>query len=136
VERGFSVERTFLKKGEDGVLKPIAGQVTVGEDIFSSVTVKPQSNSYTQYILIEDPLPSGFEAVDKDDFRGVSGVEVKDDRVALFVTRLDEKGITIVHRIRPERPGRFNVRSASAELMYYPSVRGYSDSMKVEVTQN
>lgn len=106
---------------------PIGGHVTPGEEIDVQIVVTcPRS---MRYLFIEDPRAAGFEV----DARGTSGnvghLEVRDERVALFVSTLNDGRAEVHYRMRAEMTGRIGVPPAIAMGMYAPWVRGNSAPM-------
>ncbi|MEW6228312.1 MAG: VanW family protein [Bacillota bacterium] len=114
--------------------EPVTGAVRPGEEIFVRIAIKAE-RPYT-YMIIEDPLPSGFEAVDEPfdayswDF-WYGRKEVRDEKVAFFSGYLKEGENEIVYPIRAERPGRYRIMPARAWGMYSPDVFGESASSEI-----
>lgn len=103
------------------------------------------------YVIIEDHLPAGFEALSErinpliwtpwDVFRpvpfwreyGYNNKEVRDDRVSFFVTWLGAGQHEFTYRMRATRPGQFSALPAEAYPMYRPEIWGRSASDQVTV---
>ena len=94
-------------------------------------------NNY-EYLVFEDYKPAGCEAVDQ-----LSGPvwgqiysqrELRDEKVAFFVTNLAQGKHEITYRLRAEAPGDFHVLPHQAHAMYVPEIRANSDEdrMKIE----
>ena len=93
-------------------------------------------NDY-EYILFEDMKPAGFEPVDvrsgytNNEMRAY--VEFRDNRVAMFVTRLARGKHSLSYRMRAETPGKFSALPTKAMAMYAPELKGNSDEIKLIV---
>ncbi len=128
------------------------GTVESGDLILVKTHVEIDENNL-QYLILEDMLPSGFEAVkDENNFQiegennnhfyGGFGFrpmnwfyadkEYHDDKVSFFVTN-STKSMNFSYIIRAEIPGDFKVSPARCYLMYYPEVIGRSASTEIKV---
>ncbi|RME47767.1 MAG: alpha-2-macroglobulin, partial [Chloroflexi bacterium] len=144
----FKVDpRTFQPTGE------IAESAKVGDVVQVKLTIIAPTDLY--YLLVEDPLPAGFEAIDTSlrtasaaaqgpQFQEVvpEGKEVPwwrrfwwsywtqsqllDQKVALFATFLRRGTYEYTYLMRASVAGDFNVPPAHAEEMYFPEVFGRS----------
>jgi len=109
------------------------------------VEVEVEASDDQEQFMLEDPFPSGFEwtqALDSaqvgewgTSWRGspYDGREVKDDRVALFASRLRAGRHVWRHVLRAEAPGRLHVLPAAAQLAYFPDIRASSQEGRLEV---
>ena len=100
------------------------------------------------YLVLEDPLPAGCEALDKSlkttssEVRGpqldkpeqrmpfwwfFTESELRDEKVALFAAYLSRGTYEYTYLIRASVPGRFLTMPANAYEMYFPEVFGRSD---------
>jgi uncharacterized protein YfaS (alpha-2-macroglobulin family) len=97
------------------------------------------------YLMIEDPMPSGFEAV-RDPrvatpWRGGRWIwnywwcnrEFRDEKVAIAVTRLDAGERVVSYRMRAETPGQFRVLPTRIWNMYEPGEGANSAGDSFEV---
>jgi len=128
-----------------------ASQVPAGEVIKVTLTVvAPQSR---HYIVVDDPLPAGMEAVnatfattsaatarleeggpsENDWWFGFTHVEKQDDRVLLFADWLPEGTHTYTYLMRATTPGTFTLPPTRAEEMYRPEVYGRTMGAKIRV---
>lgn len=146
-DAGFSVQRSYslLEPQQSGaewiyIKKPVPDALRPGDELLVTVRVKG-ARTY-EFVMVEDFLPSGFEAVRDtrgyvipgDSFRGFnynepswgSRVEFRDNRVGFFRTYWWNETETLQYIIRAELPGRVSAMPAAAQLMYYPEVRGNS----------
>lgn len=101
------------------------------------------------YVLVEDPLPAGFEGVNErlnprmygDPFFwectwqcwGYNQKNVRDDRVEFFITQLMPGAHTLTYLMRATTPGEFGVAPAQAYPMYNDAIWGRSASQRVRV---
>lgn len=135
LDNGLRVSRDYYRKvqGSD-TYEPITGPVRQGDEITVRITVR--TDTPRTYIMIEDPLPSGFEVVDTPvdiyswDF-WYGRKEVRDEKVAIFSAYLKEGENEIVYSIRAERPGEYRVMPAKSWGMYAPDVYGTSESHRI-----
>lgn len=127
----------------------------VGDVIRVKLTVVAPTDLY--YVVVEDPLPAGCEAVDTTlnttsvvgEQPGVRNLtaeeedawyrwygwgwwwfshsEIRDEKVALFATYLPRGTYEYSYIMRASVPGTYNVIPATASQMYFPEVFGRSD---------
>jgi uncharacterized protein YfaS (alpha-2-macroglobulin family) len=136
---------------------------TIPNGALVRVELRVTTTTPREYVLIEDPLPSGFE-VQEDDLVGdrawpeadesaqwnawqekygrlyPTRTEVRDDRVALFASSLwdikkEGKPRSWVYRyiLRPEQTGTRTALPTRAELMYRPDINGRGTQNSLEV---
>jgi len=129
--------------------KPVT-EVRAGDLVEVRLTVQVSDESW--YVLIEDPLPGGFAALndrlgttsyvarpswEPEEFgwerNGYNRKEVHDDRVAFFVTRLDRGTTSYTYLMRATTAGTFHSLPAQVSLMYVPGAWGRSASDEVTV---
>ncbi|MCD6291660.1 MAG: Ig-like domain-containing protein [Anaerolineae bacterium] len=154
-DRGVIVARRYVL--EDAPERPIT-QAKVGDIIRVELTIIAPSDLH--YLVVEDPLPAGAEAIDTS-LRTVSktykGAELKtapageeepwwsrwlpehtelrDEKVALFATWLPKGTYQYTYQIRASLPGRFLVLPATAYEMYFPEVWGRSSGGVFTIVQ-
>jgi uncharacterized protein YfaS (alpha-2-macroglobulin family) len=156
-DNGFRIQRRYSvlrdKKWVESTVIPNGELVRVELQITTA--------QKREYVLIEDPLPSGFEVREEDTNRAWPGdsddepstsrhapwirlqptrLEVRDDRVAIFVSSLwswtfHKAPYTYVYRyiLRPEQTGTRTALPTRAELMYRPDINGRSTQNVLEV---
>lgn len=111
------------------------GEVTSGDLIEIELTVESK-NDY-EYILLEDLKAAGFEPVEvRSGYNGNelnAYMELRDDRVSLFVRRLARGEHSVSYRMRAETPGKFSALPTTAYAMYAPELKGTSAELKVTV---
>jgi alpha-2-macroglobulin len=151
VDRGIVVARQYtLLDDPEGVTT----EAEVGDVIRVKLTVIAPTNLH--YVLVEDPLPAGCEAVDvtlrttsvvgmrptiervspEEEMRRnrwygwgwwwFSHAEMRDEKVTLFSTYLPRGTYEYSYIIRASVPGAYNVIPATAAQMYFPEVFGRS----------
>lgn len=155
LDRGVSVMRQYFKV-DQATLKPTAQEITsanVGDYVQVKITVIAPINLH--YLLVEDPLPSGFEAVDtslKTTSAGATApefekdisdctacseyyhpywyywtnTELRDDKVALFADYLSQGTYQYSYLMRASVIGDYTVLPTTASQMYEPDVFGRS----------
>lgn len=112
------------------------GALLQSGDLVEIELVIESKNDY-EYILLEDMKPAGFEPVEirsgyTDNAMGAY-VEFRDNRVALFNSRLARGKHSISYRMRAEIPGRFSALPTKISAMYAPELKGNSDEIKLHV---
>jgi hypothetical protein len=154
LERGIAVARQYI--GVDPLtLEPTGVPVTearIGDVVQVKLTIIAPNDLH--YLVVEDPLPGGFEAVDTSLLTTSSvaqGPEVKkkesrtqwwkywtravirDEKVALFSTYLRRGTYEYTYLMRATAPGIFQARPTVAYQMYFPEVFGRSAGESFEV---
>ncbi len=154
----FNIKRNYylLKPENQGdkiiyIKQKINGEIKSGDIILVKTHVETGDDGL-QYFILEDMLPSGFEAIKDESRYEIKGEnsqsnnyigmrpwiwfyadkEYHDDRVSFFVTNVNEE-MDFSYIIRAELPGDFNVSPAQGYLMYYPEVSGSSSPYIIKV---
>lgn len=132
---GFNVTREYLDPASD---KPLAS-FKLGDMVRVKLTVDAPRESW--YMMVTDPLPAGFEAINYT--LNTSGVEptgksgyrfywsrpdLRDDRAVFFTTYLWKGKHIYTYLIRATSSGTFRALPAEAVPMYEPDVFGRSGS--------
>ena len=165
IERGFSLQKSWRKVDVGSLGSALAAPFEASEQppAFSGgdlvlVDVVVAAPSLRHFVVIEDPLPAGFEAVDASlattssaldvDARtdpeaepeAVSGFrsswfrrELRDDRVLFFVDRMPVGLYRYRYLARATALGRFVVPPTRAAEMYQPEVFGRSAASAVTI---
>jgi uncharacterized protein YfaS (alpha-2-macroglobulin family) len=94
-------------------------------------------NDY-DYVLFEDVKPAGCEPVELRSGTHAGGglcsnMELRDQKVAFFLSGLPQGTRTLTYRLRAEAPGRFRVLPTNGYAMYAPDVRTLSDGMRLDI---
>ncbi len=131
---------------------PTIDEATVGEVVRVKITLVAPHDLH--YLVVEDPLPAGFEAVDRslktttvvseepsmeredrqygwDDYGWgwwwFTHSEVRDEKVALFADYVPRGTYEYTYLIRASVPGSFLTMPTVAYEMYFPEVWGRSN---------
>ena len=164
LDRGIIVARQYTRVDADADADnpdAIVDGAEVGDVIRVKLTVIAPTDLY--YVVVEDPLPAGCEAVDvtlnttsvvgeRPEVRNLtaededywyrrygwgwwwfSHSEIRDEKVALFASYLPRGVYEYSYLMRASVPGEFNVIPATAYEMYFPEVFGRSDGGKFVV---
>jgi uncharacterized protein YfaS (alpha-2-macroglobulin family) len=133
----------------------------VGDVLQVKLSIVAPNDLY--YVVVEDPLPAGAEAVDTslktttqigqapklgrvnpdDPFGGYDGwgwwwfshTEMRDEKVVLFATYLPKGSYEYTYMIRPGLAGTFKVIPSVGSEMYFPEVFGRSDGMVFQINK-
>jgi len=148
---GISIE----KKVESFKSSSIIGD-TYGIGSRYMVTLKVKTDQDRHFVVVDDPLPAGFEVVDlslatesreearqfsqeknKNDYDrwwgGFDHWENYDDRVLLFADYLTRGEHTYSYLIQATTPGEFFMPAAKVEEMYTPEVFGRTEQKNISI---
>jgi hypothetical protein len=112
--------------------------VVASGDLLEIELVIESKNDY-EYILFEDMKAAGVEPVAVQS--GYNGnelgayVELRDNRVALFVRNLARGRHSVSYRMRAEIPGQFSALPTKISAMYAPELRGNSAEHKLRIEE-
>jgi uncharacterized protein YfaS (alpha-2-macroglobulin family) len=150
-DNGIGIARAYEPLEEPD--KPhLQGVFAVGELV--RVRLRITVPERRAYVVIDDPIPAGFEVVNtefttenpilegalnssysehawRDPF---DYTERRDDRVVVFATELEPGVYEHCYLLRGVAPGRFSMPSARAEEMYAPDCSGSTEMSQVTVT--
>ncbi|HLK65562.1 MAG TPA: MG2 domain-containing protein [Bryobacteraceae bacterium] len=131
------------KKGEKIVYDtvPLTGPAAPGDIIAVRLTV---TGSGWNYVLTEDPIPSGTEFIERDNVYELrdrpvwwgynfTRRELHDDRMALFNTRLDQGQSQYFYLLKVVNSGVFHVSPARVGPMYQPGIFATTERRQLEV---
>jgi uncharacterized protein YfaS (alpha-2-macroglobulin family) len=105
-------------------------------DLIEIELIVESKNDY-EYILLEDMKAAGCEPVSVQS--GYNGnelgayMELRDNRVALFVRQLARGEHSVSYRMRAEIPGQFSALPTKASAMYAPELKGNSNELKLRI---
>jgi alpha-2-macroglobulin len=164
LERGFFVQKTLRAVAREKLSEALKQVPEVGQERFAAsdlvltdlVVIAPSDR---HYVVLDDPLPAGFEAVDTQlrttgadldisgsyaddaDPKADSGFqyswyrqELRDDRALFFIDHMPAGIYHYRYLARATALGRFVVPPTRAEEMYQPEVFGRTAARVVEVT--
>ena len=159
LDRGISIVREYMPiatTDEDDVAE--IRSISASEMIEVRLTITAPNDLY--YLVVEDPIPAGCEAVDTslattsilqpepgldrvDDhwpwgwwWRWFSRSEFRDEKVVLFADFLSAGTYTYTYTLRALTPGLFHVLPAHASEFYFPEVFGRSDGRTLEILED
>jgi uncharacterized protein YfaS (alpha-2-macroglobulin family) len=147
-DNGFGITRSYATLDGTGNWRAIDGPVPNGQPV--RVELRVTTKRDREYVLIEDPLPSGFEAREVEDDAvnkdlpaqwsrlPLTRRETRDDRIALFCSYMGGKEespgqYVIRYVLRPEQTGTRTALPARVEMMYRPDVNGRSAENPIAV---
>jgi len=153
LNRGLTVARQYTIisdtcGGTDQSACPPVTEVQAGQDVRVKVTLIAPNDLY--YVVLEDPLPAGAEAVDtslqttsvvgeapqlnsRDPFYygwgwwWFSNSDLRDEKVVLFADYLPKGTYEYVYTIHASLPGIYQVIPTYASEFYFPEVFGRGD---------
>ena len=132
-DRGQVVQQ----RTEKYVRTPLVNFAEIESGYLVEVELTVESKNDYEYIQLEDMKAAGFESVDvRSGYHGNelgAYVELRDQRVTLFVRQLPRGRHSISYRLRAEIPGQFSALPAVASAMYAPELRANSDEIKLRV---
>jgi uncharacterized protein YfaS (alpha-2-macroglobulin family) len=157
-DRGFVVQRRYtLADCEEADRRdcPEIREVKLGDTIRVDLTVITPHDRY--YVVVEDPLPAGGEAVDtglattsllamdpqvrRQDspfwwwWRWYTRAELRDEKVVLFTDYLPAGTYEYSYTFRATLPGDYHVIPTVANEFYFPEVFGRSDGRMLTIGQ-
>jgi alpha-2-macroglobulin len=107
-----------------------------GDEVEARLAI--EAPSAYDHLVFEDPKPAGFEPVDL-----VSGsrygdglcsnMELRDARVAFFITHLAQGRQVIRYVLRAETPGEYHALPARGYAMYAPGIAALANEWRVRV---
>ncbi|MBN1955750.1 MAG: Ig-like domain-containing protein [Anaerolineae bacterium] len=162
LERGIIVQRQYVATGcADGEICEQVDSIAVGDTVQVRLTIIAPHDLY--YVVVEDPLPAGAEAVDTslattslleqdpslyretgEEFwrpfywwwwRWYSRSEMRDEKVVLFADYLPAGTYTYQYTFRATHPGEYHVIPTTASEFYFPEVYGRADGRLFTVTE-
>ena len=132
--KGVVYDKVPMRDGES---------IASGDRIEVVITVETK-NDY-EYLLFEDLKPAGLEAVslnsgsieavDQEGNDAYVYQELRDRKVAMFASKLEQGTWTIRYQLRAETPGAFHALPVLGEAMYVPEIRANGDESHVTVTE-
>jgi uncharacterized protein YfaS (alpha-2-macroglobulin family) len=162
VNRGIIVYRQYRHADcTAGIKCPEAAKARVGDVIQVKLTIVAPHDLY--YVVVEDPLPAGAEAIDVSLattslldqhpalrrqaensrwsewyywwWHWYSRTEMRDDKVVLFADYLSAGTYEYTYTFRATLPGQYQVIPTVASEFYFPEVFGRSDGRLFTITE-
>lgn len=123
--------------------QPFDGRMSPGDVLSVRITVAGSAD--WRYLVIEDPLPAGVEAVQdttaypmerEDRWRWWWGsqTEYRDTKTVFFQERFDDGRVEFVYLVKAISSGEFRAVPAQVAPMYVPNVGASSEPQTVTVT--
>jgi len=114
------------EKAEPDIRELVAGQK-------ARVELALSAREPLAYLVVEDPLPAGFEVLPGSAQGAFDRFEQRDDRAVFFLSSVKEGTAKVSYVIRAIHPGDYRARPTFAAPMYEPEIwaRGASASFKV-----
>lgn len=154
-EHGIGVERLYLdadlppvegaelpvKPGHE-ILRPAArpkveaksrDTAASGERVLVRVTVTAPRD--LRFVMVEDPLPAGFEVLDETASGPFDWQERRDDRQVFFLSDVKTGTTVLSYVLQAVHPGRFTALPTRASAMYLPEVHGQGAGHVFTVTR-
>jgi hypothetical protein len=144
-DQGLAVKRSYRKVSGDKNSTDFA----IGDLVEVELTVTAKDEAW--YVLLEDPLPAGFEALNErlntvayngtsEPFYwyswGYNRKNIYDDHVTFFMTQLWPGERSYTYLMRATTAGEFSVPPAEIYPMYDEDIWGRSGSIQVKVAPN
>jgi uncharacterized protein YfaS (alpha-2-macroglobulin family) len=146
LDRGITISRQYFNPSLDDRDTPVA-QAEQGELLLARLTMVVPHDLH--YVIIDDPLPAGLEAVDQSletspeiitpkgyDFESIwqegwgwwffDHIELRDERVVISADYLPAGTYVYTYIVRASTPGEYHVIPAVAHEFYFPDVYGRS----------
>ncbi|MDM8521330.1 alpha-2-macroglobulin family protein [Anaerolineales bacterium HSG6] len=149
-DAGLGIERRYSpvdgSSPQDETLREDEMNYKIGDIVEVELQVSAKDEAW--YVLVEDPLPAGFEAINERlnntaysdnngpsywHYWGYNRKNIYDDKVSFFVTRLWPGDHTYTYLMRATTAGRFSVPPAQIYPMYDEEVWGRSTSQQVTI---
>ncbi|MEZ6026495.1 MAG: MG2 domain-containing protein [Planctomycetota bacterium] len=106
---------------------------SVGRGDMLRVRLEVRTASVRRYVLVEDPLPAGFEVVADSASGPHAWQERRDDRQVFFLDTLPVGTTTIEYVIQATHQGAFTALGSTAEAMYAPEVYGRGSGTRLRI---
>lgn len=131
--QGLAITRNYRKA--DGTPLDAEAEVTLGEVIFTELTIKNVSASTIQNVALVDRFPASWEVenprlgrgatasfIDQENLWELAYMNVRDDRMEVFGTLKAQELKKVYYASRAVVAGRFTIPPVEAEAMYDPTV--------------
>ncbi len=116
---------------------PSGAQVQSGDMIEVELVIESK-NDY-EYLVFEDMKPAGCEPIALRSGAGegagvYSYMELRDEKVAFFISNMPQGTRAVRYRVRAEIPGSFHALPTNGYSMYAPDVRCISDEWRLGIS--
>jgi len=143
---GLRVERRYdlVERGHAGTteFRPLPGDKPCRQGSVIRGEILLSVDQPRQYVLVEEPLPAGCEVLDQGDLEEYewrdlgywwTSRDVRDDRIAFFITDLSPGQHKLFYTLRAEQPGAYRVLPTYVEGMYEPELHNSGSEAVVQV---
>jgi alpha-2-macroglobulin len=144
--KGLVYDKVLLKDGET---------LQSGDRVEVKLTIEAKND--LEYLVFEDLKPAGCEAVQIQSGEEMSAIKIKADKlqqdnkeeatgttvsvhqelrdrkVAFFISKLKDGVYTLTYDLRAEAPGHYHALPTLAHAMYVPEIRGNSGEIRMKV---
>jgi len=146
-ERSITVQREYRLRGSQGPMTEFqAGDLV---EVVLTLDVPEE----TWYVVVDDPLPAGFEALNERlgttshlstlyeepvyfwEQYGYNRKDVRDEQVSFFITYLPPGEKTLTYLLRAIHAGSFTALPAQVYPMYEPEVWSRSQSSRCQIKE-
>ncbi len=159
ISRGFTVERRYFDAAcdpETETCEPI-DSIPAGGQVRVELTVIVPNDRV--YVLVEDPIPAGTDAIDPNLLTSETGrggrivpergqfgrgfwgwwyfdqIQYRDEKVVFLSQFLPAGTYQYSYFLQPNIPGTYQVRPATAREQYFPEVFGRSEGLIFTITE-
>jgi len=157
VGRQYTLDSCDPGELEEGEVCPTIDSALVGDTVRVKLTIIAPNDLH--YVVVEDPIPAGTEAVDIGlntssvtdqgpelqmsdpssrfgwGWWWFSHSELRDEKAVLFATYLPAGTYEYSYLIRPSLVGQYRVLPTTAYEMYFPEVFGRGDGMIFQIEE-
>ncbi|MFZ5964373.1 alpha-2-macroglobulin family protein [Thalassococcus sp. BH17M4-6] len=138
---GYAIKREYFTMEGD----PVSDTIRQGDRLVTVLTVRPAEETGAR-LMIDDPLPAGFEIDNPNllragDIRALDWLRTADAdysefRSDRFLTAVDWRGtepLRLAYVVRAVSPGTFHHPAALVEDMYRPQYRARTDTSRITI---
>ncbi|MDF1700195.1 MAG: alpha-2-macroglobulin family protein, partial [Planctomycetota bacterium] len=123
---------TILREGARPKIEP-EDLEAVGSGDRMLVRLKVTTDRDLDYVLVEDPLPAGFEVLEGTTKGAYAWQERRDNRQVFFLTKLKRGSTTLEYVLQATHLGTFTALGTTAYAMYAPEVHGRAAGRSVRI---
>jgi uncharacterized protein YfaS (alpha-2-macroglobulin family)/TolA-binding protein len=114
---------------------PPLAQAVTGSRATVRLAIKARDDAHS--VVVEDPLPAGFDVVEAGVRGAFARFERRAERMVFFFDRLSKgQEVAITYPVYAVSPGRYRALPAEASEMYAPELRGRSASSSFEIVED
>ena len=147
-EGTVAISRSYAKvrwEGKEKIVEELKEGATLVSGDIVEVTLGLDASGMHEYMMIEDPIPAGFEIQKEEDrfYHGwgwgrgrwgwwYSRIEARDEKVCVAATTLNGHQ-SVSYLLRAETSGEFRILPTRAWNMYVPEIAGSSGGFRIKV---